>query len=117
MDADGALTVTGGTLIYGGTATGNNFAGGSTQSYVFLDTPVPANAAITVRSGGTTLITFTPPMECRYLVLSSPDLVSGRSYEVYSGTTRIAAPVAGTGGGMGFGGMGGGRGGGGGARR
>jgi hypothetical protein len=113
IDADGAVTFTGGTIIYGGTSTGNSPGGASTQSYVYIDTPIPANNTISVRSGGTTLITFTPPTDCRYLVLSSPDIVNGRNYEIYNGTNRIAAPVAGTGGGMGGGrgGRGGGNGG------
>jgi hypothetical protein len=110
IDADGAVTVSGGTIIYGGTAPGNNFAPGSTQSSVFIDAVIPANTPLSVRSGAATLFTFTVPMECRYLVLSSPAITAGRSYEIYNGTSRITAATAGANTGMGgMGGRGGGR--------
>jgi hypothetical protein len=103
LDADGDVVFTGGTVIYGGTAPGDIPAGASTQSYVYVDTPVPANNTVSVRKSGKTLITFTPPVDCRYLILSSPDIAGGQSYEIYNGTNRIATVSAGTGGGMGGG--------------
>jgi hypothetical protein len=99
IDANGQVVFTGGTIIYGGTSPGNTPGGSSTQSYVYLATPVPANNTITVRKGGKTLITFTPSEECRYLNFSSPDIISGQSYEIYNGTNSIATVSAGTGGG------------------
>jgi hypothetical protein len=115
IDANGPVTFTGGTIIYGGTAPGNNPTGTSTQSYVYVDTPVPANNTISIKKSGKTLITFTPPVDCRYLTLSSPNITSGQSYEIHNGTTSIATATAGTGGGMGSGA--GGRGGNGGIGR
>lgn len=100
IDADGAVTFTGGTIIYGGTAAGGNPGGASTQSYVYTDAVISANSNISVKKNGKTLITFTPNIDCRYLALSSPDIVNGANYEIYNGSTLIASAVAGTGGGM-----------------
>ncbi|MDR3242752.1 MAG: carbohydrate-binding domain-containing protein [Clostridiales Family XIII bacterium] len=109
IDANGTIEFTGGTIIYGGTGIGGAPGGNSTQSYVYMDVNVPANSEISVQNSGKTLIAFTPFLDCRYLVLSSPDIKSGESYEIYSGAVLITAATAGTGGGgMGGGGMGGG---------
>ncbi|MGI6004803.1 MAG: carbohydrate-binding domain-containing protein [Christensenellales bacterium] len=105
MDCDGAFTLTGGTVIYGGSEAGSTPGADSTQSYVYV-TGVPAGSEITVKNNGTTLLAFTPPVDLQTLALSSPDIVSGESYEVYSGENLLASVTAGTGGG-GMGGMGG----------
>lgn len=97
MDCDGAFTLTGGTLIYGGTETGNLPGADSAQSYVYV-TGISAGSEITVKKEGKTLISFTPPVNCQTLALSSPDIAKDQSYEVYSGETLLAEVTAGTGG-------------------
>lgn len=106
LDCDGALTFTGGTVIYGGTGTGSSPGGSSTQSYVFLSSGIAAGTEIAVKQDGKTLIAVTPTINCQYLALSSPEIASGKSYEVYNGSTLLTTVTAGTGGS----GMGGGRG-------
>lgn len=97
MDCDGAFTLTGGTLIYGGTETGNLPGADSTQSYVYV-TGIAAGSEITVKKEGKTLISFTLPVNCQTLALSSPDIAKDQSYEVYSGETLLAEVTAGIGG-------------------
>ncbi len=100
MDCDGAFTLTGGVLIYGGTEAGNLPGADSTQSYVYV-TDISAGTEITVKKEGKTLIFFTPSVNCQALALSSPDIVSGQNYEVYKGEDLLAEVTAGTGGQMG----------------
>lgn len=97
LDADGASTFTGGTIIYGGTGTGSVPGSNSTQSYVFLNSGITADKEISVKNDGKTLITFTPTISCKYLALSSPDIKSGESYEIYSGESLISTVTAGIG--------------------
>lgn len=104
MDCDGRYTLTGGTVIWGGTEVGYTPDEGSTQSYVCL-TGVSAGSEITVQKDGKTLISFTPAAACQALALSSLDIASGESYEVYGGATLLATATAGAGGGQ-MGGMG-----------
>ena len=107
LDSDGAMTFTGGVIIYGGTGIGSALSNGSTQSYVLVSSGITAGQEITVRKDSQTLITFTPATDCRYLALSSPDVKSGESYEVYSGGSLLTAVTAGTGGGTAMGNPGG----------
>ncbi len=108
IDADGTVTFTGGTIIYGGTGAGSNPGGNSTQSYVYVSGSIAAGSEITVKQDGKTLVAATVAMDCQYLAVSSPDIVSGQSYDVYNGGTLLASATAGTGGGGMMGGPGGG---------
>lgn len=107
VDCDGTFTVTGGTIIYGGTGVGQTPGGNSTQSYVYASGEISANTEISVRKDGETLISFMPAIDCQYLAFSLPDITSGESYEVYSASSLLSTATAGTGGGnmMPFGGM------------
>jgi hypothetical protein len=103
---------TGGTVVYGGLSnTGANPSGASTQSYVYASGAIPDGAEISVKQNGETLASFTSYSELSVFALSSPEIVSGQSYEIYSNGVLIATVTAGSGGSsMGGGnGMGGGR--------
>lgn len=107
LDCDGTFTITGGTIIYGGTGTGGTST--TAQSYVYINTGVPANSVISLQKDGVTLVSFTPEIDCQNLIFSLPDIVSGESYGIYSNGSLLTTTVAGTGGGSGmFGGGGGG---------
>ncbi|MDR3278219.1 MAG: carbohydrate-binding domain-containing protein [Oscillospiraceae bacterium] len=103
LDANGAVTVTGGTVIYGGTEMEAHPGADSTQSYAYTDVGISADTPVILKKDGKTLIEFTPFLDCRYLAFSSPEIVSGESYEIYSGETLLATVTAGVGGGGGFG--------------
>lgn len=109
IDCDGTFTVTGGTIVYGGTGVGHTPGDESTQSYVFVNASLEQDAVITVQKDGKTLATTTLEISCEYLAVSTPDIKADQSYDVYSGSTLVDTVTAGTGGG----GMGGGPGGGG----
>jgi hypothetical protein len=108
IDTDGTVTFTGGTIIYAGTlSTGVNSSESSTQSYVYATANISAGDNITVKKNGKALVLYTPDANIKYLALSSPDIKSGESYEIYNGSTLIVTATAGTGGGGGMGGRGG----------
>ncbi|NLC39716.1 MAG: carbohydrate-binding domain-containing protein [Clostridiaceae bacterium] len=98
LDADGEISFTGGTIIYGGTGVGSAPGNKSTQSYVFLNSGIISGTEITVQMNGQTLIAFTPSSNLQYLALSSPDILSGESYDIYSGNNRISTVIGGEGG-------------------
>ncbi len=109
LDCDGELSITGGTVIYGGTGTGAAPGADAAQSYVYV-TGASAGKEVSVKKDGQTILSFTPELDCQYLILTSPDIVKGESYEIYNGDTLLSTATAGEGGstGRGFGGFGGG---------
>lgn len=91
MDCDDAFTVSGGTLIYGGTGIGRVPQG---QSYVSLTVPVEAGEALRLQKDGQTLAAFTPGVPCRELVISTPALTGGQQYDLVSGDRVLATVTA-----------------------
>lgn len=108
VDANGEMTVTGGTLIYGGGATMNNLAGSSTQSYVYFTAPLSAGSEVSLRQNGQTLAAFTPNISCAVVAFSKPNMQTGQAYDLYVGSNQAATATSGTGGGSRMDGMGGG---------
>jgi hypothetical protein len=99
LDIGGEVTFTGGTVIYGGSLnTGTNPSGASTQSYVYVSGDIPNGAEISVKQGEKSLITFTSYSGLSVLALSSPEIVSGETYDIYSNGSLLATVTAGTGG-------------------
>jgi len=97
MDCDGALTVTGGVLIYGGTGAGKTPDVASTQSYVHLEQALAAETAVGVKKAGAELAVIRLPVDCKYLVMSAPGMMAGENYEFYAGDTPLFEITAGTG--------------------
>jgi hypothetical protein len=107
LDISGEVTFTGGTVVYGGLLhTGINPSGESTQSYVYANAEIPDGTKISVKQGGETLTEFTSYAELLVFAISSPEIVSGQSYEIYRNGALIVTATAGSGGSS----MGGGRG-------
>lgn len=105
LDTDDLLTLSGGTVIYGGTGLGSAPKGDSLQSYVFTDASPAAGSNVTVKKDGQTLAAFTLEQGAAYLAVSTPDIQAGQTYEIYAGDSLLATAEAGTGGvGIGFGG-------------
>ena len=98
LDSDGGITFTGGNIIYGGTGAGSAPDSNSTQSYVFMDSGITAGTEITVQKDDQTLMTYTPTTTLQYLAFSSPDITSGESYKLYSGSSLLSTVTAGEGG-------------------
>ncbi|MCL2292487.1 MAG: carbohydrate-binding domain-containing protein [Candidatus Bathyarchaeota archaeon] len=107
LDCDGGLTITGGTVIAGGTGTFESLTSSSTQSYVYLSN-ISSGAQIVVQSGTNRLAEYTSNRELSRLVIFAPGITNGQSYTV-SVNGVSSSVTAGTGGGGqgGFGNMGG----------
>lgn len=101
IDCDGTFTATGGTIVYGGTGIGFTPSASSTQSYVLISSGLTANSEVTVKKDGVDIVTATMGIDCQSLAISTPDIVNGESYDVYSGDTPLSTVTAGVGGGMG----------------
>lgn len=112
------VTVTGGLLVAAGSAGMAVAPGATSTQYTIVHTFSAAQAAGTVVSikaqDGKEIISFTATKTFQSLVVSSPDLVKGGTYVVYSGGQQVASytlnsVVTGATGGMMGGGMGRGR--------
>lgn len=89
LDYDGGFTLTGGFLAAAGSA-GMAMAPGadSTQpsALIYFDAEQAAGSLVhIVDSAGQAVLTFAPAKACQSLVFSSPALVSGQTYTVYTG--------------------------------
>lgn len=94
LDADGGILVNGGTLLAGG-ALGmvETPAQNSEQNVlsVAFYSGQAAGTVITVRdTGGNTLVSYTSVRSVQSLIISTPQLVTGSSYTVYAGSTKVA---------------------------
>lgn len=85
MDYEGAFTVTGGNLVYGGTGTGSGPGENSSQSYVYTQDSSMLKTEVSVRKDSQVLATFTPSIDCRALVFSTPGITAAESYDIYAG--------------------------------
>ena len=113
IDEQHKLYITGGNIFgIGGRVDGS--VGSTSQGIICTTGSVQANGTVTVKSGDTTLATFTmPPYSYANgtIMISAPGLSSGTSYTVNLGSTSVSATASSTisGGGMpGGGGPGGG---------
>ena len=113
IDEQHKLYITGGNIFgIGGRVDGS--VGSTSQGIICTTGSVQANGTVTVKSGDTTLATFTmPPYSYANgtIMISAPGLSSGSSYTVNLGSSSISATASSTisGGGMpGGGGPGGG---------
>ncbi len=89
LDYDGGFTLSGGILVAAGSA-GMAQAPGqtSTQNSILVgfDNTLAAGTLVHIQdSAGNELLTFAPSKEFQTIVFSSPELVTGGTYEVYTG--------------------------------
>ncbi len=107
IDCDGSLTVTGGTIILGGSGVGQVPTG--EQSYVYTQGSMSKGAALVLKKDGQEVATIVLPIDCSYLAFSVGGMTSGQSYELYQNGSLVNTITSGQGGGgMGFGHGGGG---------
>lgn len=99
IDANGAIAITGGTLL-GLSAGGMEQAPGDDgQGWLIASANLEAGQeAVILDSSGDTVITFTSRKSAASVTYSSPDIESGASYSVVSGSTELASAIAGKGG-------------------
>jgi hypothetical protein len=97
MDYNGTCTIEGGTLVISGTNSNMTQApsGSSTQYSVLVrfKSGQPANSIVHIQDAeGNDLMTFTPAHAYQSVILSSPLLVKGSTYTVYTGGSSTGTP-------------------------
>lgn len=89
LDVNGSFTISGGFLVAAGSAGMAQAPGqASTQNSLLLnfDAPLQAGVLIHIQSStGDDILTFSPTRQYQSIVLSSPELASSATYDVYTG--------------------------------
>lgn len=122
-----ALYITGGTMLAAGGGNSAPTNSASTQAYVILTQTVTAGSTVSIKDGDTVLASFVIPAKYgtsaasrapggwdwgwggsggSSLLISTPDMVSGKTYTIVSGTTSTTSTARLTGGSSGPGGGG-----------
>jgi len=89
LDVDGTLVVNGGFLVAAGSAGMAQNASTASTQYVVLETLSSVQAAGTMvhieSEAGETILTFVPAKDYQTVLVSSPELENGETYNVYLG--------------------------------
>lgn len=89
IDYDGSFQISGGTIVAAGSSGMAQVPGSSSSQYSVLINYSTANPASTLfhlqDAAGGGIITFRPEINYQSVALSSPDLVKGSSYSIYTG--------------------------------
>lgn len=99
MDYNGSFNISGGLLIASGPSSGNMIQGTSSSSSQYsvlirLNSRLAAGTLVNIQnSSGTTLVTYSPLRSAYYLVFSSSELASGKTYKVYTGGSCTGGTV------------------------
>ncbi len=87
LDSNGSVTVTGGVIVAGGSS--GMFTGLSedtTQGWAQFNLTASQTGTVTVKSGSTTILSYTPTKAYPTVLISSPLLKSGSTYTITMGT-------------------------------
>lgn len=100
MDVNGTSAVSGGLLIASGPNSGSNMIEGpstSSSQYSILVTSssIGTNLFHLQDASGNELVTFKPVRSAYYVVFSSPNLVKGSSYTIYTGGSSTGTSING----------------------
>mgnify|MGYP000961098458 CR=1 FL=1 len=86
IEGKSRVTITGGTIIGIGGVTSQPAVTRNTVVYGSMT----AGQTIALKSSSSTVLAFTIPQACATMIISSPDIVTGTSYSVYSGGSVAA---------------------------
>ncbi|KXL54172.1 hypothetical protein CLNEO_04020 [Anaerotignum neopropionicum] len=87
IDSDGSVTVTGGIIVAcGSNGMFNGFGTDTTQGWAQFHLTSSQTGAITVKSGNTTILSYTPTRAYPTVLISSPLLKSGSTYTITMGS-------------------------------
>ncbi|HBV87171.1 MAG TPA: hypothetical protein DEF42_11115 [Desulfosporosinus sp.] len=92
IDYDGSFTMSGGTLIASGSSGMAQAPSTNTQPSILMyyNTTQAAGTTITLKDkDGNSVVTYTPVKDYTSVAMSSPKLVVGSIYTLYSGTTKL----------------------------
>lgn len=99
VDYDAGFAITGGTLVAAGSAGMAQAPDGSSSQasvLIYFSAPQPAGTLVHVRnSAGETVLTFAPTKDFQSLAFSSPALITGATYEVYTGGVATGEALGG----------------------
>lgn len=99
LDYNGTATITGGTVIAaGGSGMMQTFSEESTQNYlvVYYTEKQEAGTAVQLQSAdGTVLAEYAPEKDFAAVILSSPELETGNTYQVVTGEESVEMAVSG----------------------
>lgn len=113
LDSNGSMTISGGVVVAAGSAgMAQTFDQSSTQaslSYTFTSTQQAGTEISLQDASGNVIASFTPKKAFQSVIISAPDLASGQTYSLYSGSTLTeSVTLSGTVTSVGSGGMTGG---------
>ena len=114
LDADGTVSITGGTVLAAGGSAGMGIKLTSSQSYISYGSSgmggmggfgggqqssrISAGSTVTVSdSSGNTLVSTSVPCSVSYLIFSSPEITAGEKYTLSSNGSTVSALTAQTG--------------------
>jgi hypothetical protein len=92
LDYDGGFTISGGILVASGSSGMAQAPSTNSQPSILLNysSTQAAGSVITIKDkDGAIVATYTPSKQYSSVAISSPKLVVGSSYTLYSGTTKI----------------------------
>ncbi|AOZ92999.1 carbohydrate-binding domain-containing protein [Paenibacillus crassostreae] len=99
LDYDGSFELTGGTLVAAGSSGMSQGPSDESSQYSvvmnFTETQQAGTMVQLEDSEGNNVVTFAPSKDYQTVVISSPDLVTGGSYTLYSGGTSTGSVVDG----------------------
>ena len=112
LDADGALSISGGTVLAAGASNGMGLSINAEQAYVTFSASgqlLSKGDIVSIKSSdGSDLFSAAASCDAAYVFFSSAELESGSSYSLYAGDSSAAASTAQTGTASAGGNMGGG---------
>lgn len=110
IDANGDIAITGGTLVSLSAGGMEPAPGDDGQGWLIASAQLDAGQEVAIlNENGDTVANFTSRKAATGVTYSSPDIESGASYTLVSGSTELATVTAGEGGSEGMGGPGGGQ--------
>ena len=97
LDGNSSLTCSGGVLIAAGSSGMAEYPEGTQNTIILtLDSYLDGGTLVTVcDDSGKELLSFAPAKQFNSVILSTPDLISGNTYTLYTGGTSSAAPTDG----------------------
>lgn len=98
IDYAGEASISGGTFIAAGSkAMTQNFDSSSSQAVIFVQLRGAANETVSVSdSEGNEIISWSPGKEYESVIISSPEIKEGNTYEITGGESSVEVEMSGT---------------------
>lgn len=103
IDSDKGSTITGGTVV-ATCAEMMDAVSSSGQYMISKSVSGSKGSTVTLKSGNTTIVSFTLPKSCSHILISDSAITSGGTYTLTVGSSSVSVSASATSGGMGGGG-------------